>query len=68
MVDNPVRHIGEDGSIYAVEIVPPERDNYGAKYHVDLVRASVDDYGLGREQRLTVAAVRLVDGCGGTSA
>ncbi|MBZ0282562.1 MAG: hypothetical protein K8L97_17615, partial [Anaerolineae bacterium] len=56
MVDNPARHIGEDGSIYAAEIVPPEGDTYGAKYHVDLVRASVDDDGLGREQRLTVAA------------
>ena len=56
MVDNPIRHIGEDGSIYAAEIVPPEGDTYGAKYHVDLVRASVDDDGLGREQRLTVAA------------
>ncbi|MBZ0295295.1 MAG: hypothetical protein K8L99_22225 [Anaerolineae bacterium] len=56
MVDNPIRHIGEDGSLYAAEIVPPEGDTYGAKYHVDLVRASVDDYGLGREQRLTVAA------------
>lgn len=54
MVDNPIRHLGEDGSIYAAEIVPPEGDTYGAKYHVDLVRASVDDYGLGREQRLTV--------------
>lgn len=50
----PIRHIDEDGSIYAAEIVPPERDEYGAKYHVDLVRTSVDDYGLGREQRLTV--------------
>ena len=56
MVDNPIRHIGEDGSLYAAEIVPPEGDTYGAKYHVDLVRASVDDYGLEREQRLTVAA------------
>jgi hypothetical protein len=54
MTDKPVRHIDEDGAIYAAEIVPPERDTYGAKYHVDLVRASVDDYGLGREQRLTV--------------
>lgn len=54
MVDKPIRHIDEDGSIYVAEIVPPERDTYGAKYHVDLVRASVDDYGLGREQRLTV--------------
>lgn len=52
----PIRHIDEDGSIYAAEIVPPEKDSYGAKYHVDLVRASVDDTGLGREQRLTVAA------------
>ncbi|GAB4523795.1 MAG: hypothetical protein OHK0046_37850 [Anaerolineae bacterium] len=54
MTDKPVRHIDEDGAIYAAEIVPPERDTYGAKYHVDLVRATVDDYGLGREQRLTV--------------
>ena len=54
MADSPVRHIDEDGSIYVIEIVPPEGDEYGAKYHVDLVRASVDEYGLGREQRLTV--------------
>ena len=54
MTDKPIRHIDEDGSIYAAEIVPPEGNEYGAKYHVDLVRASVDDYGLGREQRLTV--------------
>lgn len=54
MVDNPTRHIDEDGSIYAAEIVPPEGDTYGAKYHVDLVRASVDDYGVGHEQRLTI--------------
>lgn len=54
MTDNPIRHIDDDGSIYAAEIVPPEGDGYGAKYHVDLVRTSVDDYGLGREQRLTV--------------
>ncbi len=54
MTDNPIRHIDEDGSIYAAEIVPPEGDEYGAKYHVDMVRTSVDDYGLGREQRLTV--------------
>jgi ketosteroid isomerase-like protein len=54
MNDNLIRHIDDDGSIYAAEIVPPEGDGYGAKYHVDLVRTSVDDYGLGREQRLTV--------------
>lgn len=54
MTDKPIRHIDEDGSIYAAEIVPPEGNEYGAKYHVDLVRASADDYGLGREQRLTV--------------
>ena len=54
MTDKPIRHIDEDGSIYAAEIVPPEGNEYGAKYHVDLVRTSVDDYGLGREQRLTV--------------
>ncbi|MEQ8676549.1 MAG: hypothetical protein RIC84_25260 [Aggregatilineales bacterium] len=54
MSDKPIRHIDEEGSIYAAEIVPPEGDEYGAKYHVDLVRTSVDDYGLGREQRLTV--------------
>jgi hypothetical protein len=54
MADSPVRHIDEDASIYAAEIVPPEGHEYGAKYHVDLVRASVDEYGLGHEQRLTV--------------
>ena len=54
MNDKPIQHIDEDGSIYAAEIVPPEGNEYGAKYHVDLVRTSVDDYGLGREQRLTV--------------
>lgn len=54
MADSPVRHIDDDASIYAAEIVPPEGNQYGAKYHVDLVRASVDEYGLGHEQRLTV--------------
>lgn len=54
MTDKPIQHIDEDGSIYAAEIVPPEGNEYGAKYHVDLVRTSVDAYGLGREQRLTV--------------
>ena len=54
MVDKPIRHIDEDGSIYAAEIVPPEGNEYGAKYHVDLVRTSVSDYGLGHQQRLTV--------------
>ncbi|QPC83058.1 hypothetical protein G4Y79_01390 [Phototrophicus methaneseepsis] len=54
MADSPVRHIDDDASIYAAEIVPPEGGEYGAKYHVDLVRASVDEYGLGHEQRLTV--------------
>ena len=54
MADSPVRHIDDDASIYAAEIVPPEGNEYGAKYHVDLVRASVDEYGLGHEQRLTV--------------
>lgn len=58
-MDTPIRHIDEAGTIYAAEIVPPERATggsfeYGAKYHVDLVRTSVDDYGRGREQRLTV--------------
>ncbi len=54
MADSPVRHIDDDASIYAAEIVPPEGSEYGAKYHVDLVRTSVDEYGLGHEQRLTV--------------
>ena len=54
MSDKPIRHIDEEGSIYAAEIVPPEGDDYGAKYHVDLVRTSVDNYGLGHEQRLTL--------------
>lgn len=58
MSDKPIRHIDEEGSIYAAEIVPPEGDDYGAKYHVDLVRTSVDDYGLGHEQRLTVGQHR----------
>jgi len=35
-----VRHTAEDGSVYAVEVVPPERDDYGAQYGVELVRAS----------------------------
>jgi hypothetical protein len=51
-----VRHTAEDGSIYAVEIVPPERDDYGAQYGVDLVRASTDRYGLEHEQRLRLGA------------
>lgn len=54
MADSPVRHVDADASIYAAEIVPPADNEYGAKYHVDLVRASVDEYGLGHEQRLTV--------------
>lgn len=51
-----VRHTAEDGSIYAVEVVPPEHDDYGAKYGVDLVRASTDRYGLEHEQRLRLGA------------
>lgn len=51
-----VRHTAEDGSVYAVEIVPPERDDYGAQYGVDLVRASTDRYGLEHEQRLRLGA------------
>ena len=51
-----VRHTAEDGSIYAVEVVPPERDDYGAQYGVDLVRASTDRYGLEHEQRLRLGA------------
>ena len=54
MVDEPIRHIDDDASIYAAEIVPPEGDEYGAKYHVDLVRSSVDEYRLRHEQRLTI--------------
>ncbi|QPC81706.1 hypothetical protein G4Y79_18725 [Phototrophicus methaneseepsis] len=54
MADSPIRYIDDDASIYAAEIVPPEGDEHGAKYHVDLVRASVDEYGLGHEQRLNV--------------
>ena len=50
-----VRHTAADGSIYAVEVVPPERDDYGAQYGVDLVRASTDRYGLEHEQRLRLA-------------
>jgi hypothetical protein len=52
VVDKPVRHIDEDGSTYATEIVLPGQN--GGKYHVDLVRSSVDDSGLEREQRLTI--------------
>ena len=51
-----VRHTAADGSIYAVEVVPPERDDYGAQYGVDLVRASTDRYGLEHEQRLRLGA------------
>jgi hypothetical protein len=51
-----VRHTAEDGSVYAVEVVPPERDGYGAQYGVDLVRASTDRYGLEHEQRLRLGA------------
>jgi hypothetical protein len=51
-----VRHIAEDGSVYAVEVVPPERESYGAQYGVDLVRASTDRYGLEHEQRLRLGA------------
>jgi len=51
-----VRHTAEDGSVYAVEVVPPERDGYGAQYGVELVRASIDRYGLEHEQRLQLGA------------
>lgn len=51
-----VRHTAEDGSVYAVEVVPPKRDDYGAQYGVDLVRASTDRYGLEHEQRLRLGA------------
>jgi len=51
-----VRHTAEDGSIYAVEVVPPERDGYEAQYGVELVRASTDCYGLEHEQRLWLGA------------
>ncbi len=51
-----VRHTAEDGSVYAVEVVLPERDGYGAQYGVDLVRASTDRYGLEHEQRLRLGA------------
>ncbi|MGQ9910457.1 MAG: hypothetical protein ACUVS2_16650 [Candidatus Flexifilum sp.] len=51
-----VRHTAEDGSVYAVEVVPPERDGYEAQYGVDLVRASTDRYGLEHEQRLRLGA------------
>jgi hypothetical protein len=47
-----VGHTAADGSVYAVEVVPPERDDYGAQYGVELVRASTDRYGLEHEQRL----------------
>jgi hypothetical protein len=51
-----VRHTAADGSVYAVEVVPPERDGYGEQYGVDLVRASTDRYGLEHEQRLRLGA------------
>jgi hypothetical protein len=51
-----VRHTAADGSIYAVEVVPPERDDYGAQYGVELVRASTDAHGLEHEQRLRLGA------------
>jgi len=51
-----VRHTAEDGSVYAVEVVPPERESYGAQYGVELVRASTDRYGLEHEQRLRLGA------------
>ncbi len=51
-----VRHTAEDGSVYAVEVVPPEREEYGAQYGVELVRASTDRYGLEHEQRLRLGA------------
>ncbi len=51
-----VRHTAEDGSIYAIEVVPPEREEYGAGYGVDLVRASTDRYGMEHEQRLRLGA------------
>jgi len=50
-----VRHTAPDGSIYAVEVVPPERDDYRAQYGVDLVRASTDRWGLEHEQRLRLS-------------
>ena len=52
MSAEPVRYEDADGSVFAAEIVPP--DTAREPYHVDLLRASVDDYGLAREQRLTV--------------
>lgn len=54
MTDKPIQHMDKDGTRYSVEITPPEGDEYRAKYHVDLVRTSVTDDGLGREQRLTI--------------
>lgn len=50
-----VRHAAEDGSVYALEVVPPEREVYGARYGVEVVRASTDRYGLEHEQRLRLA-------------
>ena len=66
MTDKPTHHIDEDGAIYAAEIVPPERNKHGAKYHVDLVRPSVDDYGLGQAAPHRRSA-QLVDGGRGTA-
>ena len=52
--DSQSSSLEQDDAVYSVEIVPPERDEFGAKYAVDLVRNSVDSHGLGREQRLTI--------------
>ena len=52
--DSQLPSLEQDDAVYSVEIVPPERDELGAKYAVDLVRNSVDPQGLGREQRLTI--------------
>ncbi|QPC83617.1 hypothetical protein G4Y79_04335 [Phototrophicus methaneseepsis] len=51
--DEP-RYMDEDGAIYSAEIVPPEEDRYGARYHVDLVRTSTDEADMLHEQRLMV--------------
>jgi hypothetical protein len=50
-----VCHAAEDGSVYAVKVVPPERDDYEAQYGV-IWFGLTDRYGLEHEQRLRLGA------------
>jgi len=54
MTDKIEWHLVEDGSLYAVEITSPDVEVNGSSYKVDLVRATLDDSGLEREQRLVL--------------